>query len=114
MTQTSDINKYVGNHFIFKIDNIVTSGFFCGIGKINDDYGMIFINSSMSNHDIKSCLFVHPSKTKCVLQSNMIKLRSLCRNYFKENKLDNNLSNYYFPPFDIKEICYEERNTTKR
>lgn len=104
------IKKHIGKYFVFKLDGILMSGIFCGIGEINNNYGMIFINAKYGAGkedkiiSFSSCLLVHPLRIKCTLHSDLLDLRRDCRKFFRKNKLTNTADNIYWPPFEIKEI----------
>ena len=115
------IKKYVGQHYIFRLDGILASGFFCGIGEVNNNYGMIFIGTEYGKNkngdeyiSLTSCLVVHPSRIKCTLYSDILSLRKSCRKLFRKNKYTNHSEDIYHPSFDIKEITDEKRVKTKR
>lgn len=104
-----EIKKCIGNHYVFRLDGVVISGFFCGIGETKGNCGMIFLVPNSSQKEQVSyvyCLFVHPLKIKCTLHSKrgILNLRKECRKYFSKYHMKNNLDNIYFPIFKIKEI----------
>jgi len=104
------IEKFIGQHCVFRLDGIVMSGYFCGIGEVNGNYGMIFIGVNQRGPKISetSSLFVHPLQIKCTLQSDIISLRRTCRKIFRRHKLQNSSTNIYFPTFEINEITHEK------
>jgi len=93
------------------------SGFFCGIGEADGDYGMIFITTKYGDDEnsvsLVSCLLVHPLRIKCILYSDTLDLRRTCRKIFKKFKLKNSSEDIYHPSFEIKEITNEKRIETK-
>lgn len=106
------IKKHIGKHYVFRLDNILMSGIFCGIGEINNNYGMVFINTKYGTNKEEdiisfsscSCLLIHPLRIKCTLHSDLLNLRRSCRKLFRKNKYTNISENIYWPPFEIKEI----------
>jgi len=100
------IKNHIGHYYTFRLDGMIMSGFFCGIGKLNDDCGMVFlISNDAKNVSDVVCLFVHPLKIKCTLHNNRIlDLRRICRKYFKKQKMHNKLDNIYSPIFKIEKI----------
>lgn len=113
-----EIQNHVGQNFIFKLDGMLMSGYFCGIGEYGGNYGMIMIaarygkNEDENDVPLTSCLLVHPSRIKCTLHSNIISLRKSCRNLFEKLKLTNNLDSIYYPPFEITEMTDGKRIKT--
>jgi len=120
-TTWNEIKKHIGQHYTFRIDGMIMSGFFCGIGEYDNDHGMIFISTEYGWDEdeqedviqINSCLLIHPLKIKCTLYSDMLVLRKSCRNLFKQLKLTNSSNDIYHPSFEIKEITNEKRVKTK-
>jgi len=99
------IQKHIGQHYTFRLDGIVISGFFCGIGEYKGDYGMIFLVANNEKHVSPiSCLLVHPLKVKCTLYSDMLDLRRTCRKFFDKHNMKNTSNNIYHPSFEVKEI----------
>jgi hypothetical protein len=100
------IKKYIGNYYIFKLSGHFVSGYFCGIGEINNKYGMIFIDVKSSGIKIphNCCMLVAPEQIKCTLKSNMIHLRKLCRKIFINHNLSNHHGPLYYPTFQINKI----------
>lgn len=104
------IRKHVGRYCAFRLDGIIISGFFCGIGEVNGNYGMIFVCAKHRNNEIEltSCLVVHPLKIKCTLYSDLLSLRKTCRKLFRKHKYANHSKDIYYSSFDIKEITNEK------
>lgn len=109
------IEQYIGHQFIFRVDRILMAGYFRGIGKVDNDYGMVFDPVIFADQKLASCLIAHPRRIKCTLYSDILPLRRACRKFFRLNKLYNENSNIYFPRFEIEKVTInEERKTTKR
>ena len=97
------IKQFVGRPYIFKLDGMFMGGHFCGIGKVGEDYGMIFINViSTSGISKTSCLVIHPSRFKTTMYSGILQLRRSCRKIFQENHLQNNSKNIYYSIFEVQ------------
>lgn len=110
------IEKFIGQHCVFRLDGMLLNGYFCGIGEVDGNYGMIFINVKQCGKEISesSCLLVHPLKIKCTLHSDIINLRRTCRKLFRRHKLHNNSQKIYFPTFEVDEMAYEKGSKAKR
>jgi hypothetical protein len=105
-----NLRKYTGMHYTFKLSGHFMSGYFCGIGKIDDKYGMVFVNIKSSGSYIPEncCILVAPEHIKCTLKSDMIELRSLCRKVFELKKLESHIGPIFYPLFKIKEVELHE------
>ena len=105
------IEDHIGKHCVFKLDGMIMSGFFCGIGESNGHYGMIFLSTAYNKDENRistsSCILIHPLRIKCTLYSDMLSLRRSCRKLFRKLKLANHSSDIFYPSFEIKEITYE-------
>lgn len=107
------IENHIGKHCIFNLDGIIMSGFFCGIGKSNENYGMIFLSTAYGKDENKisttSCMLIHPLRIKCTLYSDILSLRRSCRKLFRKLKLTNHSDEVFYPSFKIEEITNEAR-----
>lgn len=101
-----NIRKFMGHHYVFKLDGILMSGYFCGIGEVDGNYGMIFIDVKECDMEISksSCLVVHPLRIKCTLYADLIRLRRACRKIFRRYKLHSDPDKIYFPTFEVNEV----------
>jgi hypothetical protein len=110
------MEHYTGNHYVFRLDKFLVSGYFCGMGEVNGNFGMIFIGVTSFGMDIsaESCLLISPHRMKCTLYSDILSLRRECRKIFKENNLTNDDKCVYFPIHQIIEMTtHEKREKTK-
>lgn len=112
------IQKYIGKYYVFRLDGMIMSGYFCGIGEVDGNYGMVFLSSRYGKDEdasepSTSCLLVYPLKIKCTLYSDMLSLRRTCRKLFRKHKLTNHSKDVYLPSFEIEEITSEKRIKAK-
>ena len=98
------IKKHIGQYYIFRLDGALVSGFFCGIGEVDGDHGMMFIDVECSGRALSSCLLIHPLQIKCTLYSDMLSLRRACRKTFRKFKLANHSKNIYYPSFEVNGV----------
>lgn len=113
---SNKIKECIGNHYVFKLDGVLLSGHFCGIGNIDGDYGMVFIGVKECGMPISktSCLLVHPLRIKCTLHSDIMSLRRSCRKFFRKHKLENISNNIYHSIYEVDEIYDRIREKTNR
>jgi hypothetical protein len=110
----SKIVEHIGKHYIFKLDKMLIAGNFCGIGKIDEQFGMIFINVETVGRNLpESCaLLIPPFELKCTLRSDFIDLRRECRQLFEKYSLSKALKKLFYPIHKIIDISYNEWTTT--
>ena len=109
------IEKFIGQHCVFRLDGMIMSGYFCGIGEVSGNHGMIFVGVNHGPEISETfSLLVHPLRIKCTLQSDITSLRRTCRKIFRRHKLQNNSTDIYFPTFEINEITHEKGIEAKR
>jgi len=105
--ETDRLKNSIGNHFVFRLNKVLMSGCFCGIGEIDETYGMVFINVKAAGVEMTEniALVVAPSAIKCTLYSDMLWLRSTCRKIFRNLKLKAlTQEKIYYPTFQIQEV----------
>ena len=102
------IDKFIGEKFTFKSEGIIHEGIFCGIGHVDNNYGMMFIHAKEAGLPLPTTelmLLVPPNKTKCLIIDNNFKnLRKECRHIFKQYNLKCNLGKLVFPIKNVKSM----------